>query len=122
MLLKIQMASVISTGVDFCTTFVLTKFAGIWYVASSVTGTTVGGVVNFLICRNIVFKSKNQKIIIQALKYLGVWLLNLFVNSTGIYLFTEFLKVDYLISKVIASIAGFFINYYLQKNIVFKSC
>lgn len=119
--LKAQASSLISTVVDFLVTFVLGHILGTWFVAASVIGTICGGIVNFLLGRNWVFSSKEHKAVTQLVKYIIVWIGNLVLNASGIYLFTEIIKSDPWLSKVLVSvIVGIGYNYVLQKFFVFK--
>lgn len=119
--LKAQASSLISTTVDFLVTFVLKILLGSWFFYASVTGNICGGIVNFFLGRNWVFSSKEKGMGGQVLKYLVVWLGNLILNAAGVYLFTEILKFENWISKIMVSlIVGIGYNYVLQKFFVFK--
>jgi len=121
-LLKAQLSSLVSTITDFLLTHFLTEAAGIWYLISSVIGTTMGGFVNFLLGRHWVFKAKSNPALSQAGKYLVVWIGSLILNTTGVYVFTEILLFHYLVSKVLISLmVGIFFNFLLQKMFVFKT-
>lgn len=119
--LKAQASSLISTGVDFLVTFILKSILGTWFFAASIIGTVCGGVVNFLLGRNWVFSSKENKAGQQLFKYMIVWLGSFLLNASGLYLFTEIIKFEEWISKIMVSlIVGIGYNYVLQKFFVFK--
>ena len=119
--LKAQASSLISTGADFFITFLVKEMLGTWFVLASVTGTICGGIINFLLGRNWVFSSKERKAGEQLFKYMIVWLGSFLLNASGIYFFTEIIKLEGWISKVMVSlIVGIGYNYVLQKFFVFK--
>jgi putative flippase GtrA len=119
--LKAQASSLISTGADFLFTFLVRELLGTWFVLASVMGTICGGIINFLLGRNWVFSSKERKAGEQLFKYMIVWLGSFLLNASGIYFFTEIIKLEVWISKVMVSlIVGIGYNYVLQKFFVFK--
>ena len=57
---------------------------------------------------------------VQLLKYLFFFLGNILLSAAGIYAFTEFLHINYIISKLLSSVLlGVSYNYYMQKHFVF---
>lgn len=119
--IKAQASSIISTAVDFLVTFILKSICGSWFFYASVLGNICGGMVNFLLGRNWVFSSKEKGIGLQGIRYLIVWLGNIGLNASGVYLFTEIIKLEDWISKILVSlIVGIGYNYALQKFFVFK--
>ncbi len=118
--LKAQASSLTATLVDYMITWFCVSVFGIWYVAGSVLGTVSGGVVNFYMGRNWVFNASNTELKSQILKYILVWGGNLLIVTSGIYLLTHYLNVNYLISKVIISgLIGTVYNYFMQKKFIF---
>lgn len=119
--IKAQAASFTATAVDFGITIVLKEWAGCWYLLASILGTVSGGVVNFAMNRSWVFQAKDKKIHFQAIKYVLVWFGNLVLVSGGVFLFTHYGGISYLVSKITVSLlVGIFYNYVLQKKFVFK--
>jgi len=117
---KAQVASLSASIIDFLTTLVCTQVFHFWYVVGSVVGTTVGGVVNFMMGRNWVFGSKEKNINIQILKYVLVWSGNLLLTTGGVFLVTHYLHVNYILSKIIVSgTVGTGYNFLMQKKFVF---
>ena len=118
---KAQVASLVASLIDFSTSIFLARVLGWWYLLASVTGTVVGGIVNFTINRHWVFEAREKRVTAQAIKYILVWVGNLLLNAAGVYLITHYMRVNFVISKIIVSlIVGFFYNYLLQKKLVFK--
>ncbi len=118
--LKAQVSSLTASMVDFLTTMLCVRVLGIWYLTGSITGTIAGGIVNFLMGRKWVFDATSKSVWIQIIKYLLVWLGNLILVTTGIYLLTQFLGFNYMVSKISVSIVvGTTYNYLMQKRFIF---
>lgn len=118
---KFTASSVISTVLDYFITIFLTEVLSVLYIISSAIGLVSGGAVNFLINKNWVFEHKDRRDYRLAVLYAAVWTTNLLMNTLGLYLLTEHLRIDYRISKIIASISvGALLSYFAQKKIVFR--
>ena len=125
---KAQLASLLATGVDFLVTFVLLRWAGIPPVVASarvtfygVTGTLCGGFTHFMISRNWVFNAQEKKWMAQVNRYVLVWIGNLALNASGLYLLTRYAGIQPMMAKVItATLVAVIYNYTLQKRFVFK--
>jgi putative flippase GtrA len=120
--LKANISSSIASFFDYLITIFLVSFFRVDVVIASTTGTVCGGILNFLIGRNWVFEAKQRKVQQQAGRYLLVWVGNLVLNTSGMYLLTRILKIYYVVSKLVVSLlVGFCYNYTLQKKYVFKT-
>jgi putative flippase GtrA len=118
--IRAQASSLISTLIDFSTTFVCNHFFYLWYVYSNFAGTIAGGVTNFLLGRTWVFHARDKKANSQAIRYVLVWVGNLLLNNGGVFVSVHYLGLDKYIAKVIVSlIVGFGYNYFMQKKFVF---
>jgi putative flippase GtrA len=118
---KAQIASVLATLVDFLVTFLLVQGAGVWYLAAGAIGTITGGITHFLISRNWVFQAQEAKWHAQARRYLLVWVGNLLLNVSVLFLLTHYTGMNYLMAKIVVSVGlAVFYNYVLQKRFVFK--
>lgn len=119
--LKANVASLTASALDYVVTILLVTIFKLDPVIASVTGTFCGGILNFIIGRNWVFKSKEAKMHHQAFKYGIVWVGNLILNAGGMWWLVKIVQLNYVISKVIVSVlVGFFYNYLLQKKYVFR--
>ena len=71
--------------------------------------------------RRWVFKATEKGIPIQAIKYLLVWMGNLVLVSGGVYVVTNYGRINYVLSKMLVSVViGSTYNYLMQKRFVFK--
>jgi putative flippase GtrA len=112
--LKAQAAS-------FLITILLVELTGAGPVPASVEGNISGGIINFIINRTWVFGDGEKKVHIQVLRYILVWWGNLALSALGMYLFTHYTNINYVVAKIFVSmVLGIFYNYFLQKRFVFK--
>lgn len=119
--LRYNASAIIATGCDFGTLLLLTEVFKLWYVFSTACGALVGAIVAFWLGRNWAFVSKDAKKRVQALKYVLVAVGSLGLNTYGVYFFTDFLSIQYVISKIItAIIVGIGYNYTLSRYYIFK--
>ena len=118
---KFTASSVIATVLDYTLTIFLTEIVLVMYVVSSAIGLISGGTMNYLINKNWVFQRRGRRDVRAAMLYCMVWVLNLIMNTLGLYALTELAAIDYRFSKVITSvIVGVLLSYFAQKNIVFR--
>jgi hypothetical protein len=119
---KVNIAAILASLADFLFTFLLKYIGHLDAVLASILGTIFGGVINFLIGRVWVFKTSQTNFSEQGKKYFLIWLGNLLLNASGVYLLIKIMGVQYLIAKMITAITvaiGY--NYPLQKGYVFKT-
>jgi putative flippase GtrA len=119
---KVNIAAILASLADFLFTFLLKYIGHLDAVLASILGTIFGGVINFIIGRVWVFKTSQTNFSEQGKKYFLIWLGNLLLNASGVYLLIKIMGVQYLIAKMITAITvaiGY--NYPLQKGYVFKT-
>jgi len=120
-LLKAQAAAAAGTAVDFLVTIACVEGLHCWYLLATALGNTAGGITNFYLGRHLVFKAAQQQARPQGVRYLVVWLGSMLLNAGGVYLLTELLHANYLISKVVVSlVVGIGFNYFMQLHFVFR--
>jgi putative flippase GtrA len=119
--IKVQAASIIGSLLDYLTTIVLVELFGCWYFLANLTGNIVGGILQFTLSRYWVFKGGNNNTLLQAAKFAIFFLGNIILSSVGIYMFTKYLRINYIISKTLTSVLlGISYNYIIQKKFVFS--
>jgi putative flippase GtrA len=119
--LKAQASSLAATIVDYSTAILLKEVIGVWYISANIAGNVAGGVTNFFVNRQWVFKKEKGAIGLQAVKYILVWFGNMLLNTGGVWLLVNYKILDYVWAKIIVAIViGFTYNYMIQKRFVFK--
>jgi putative flippase GtrA len=118
---KAQLISLLASAVDFGITWLLVAIAGAPPVAGGATGTICGGFTHFMVSRTWVFNAQEKRWTGQLNRYVLVWIGNLVLNVSGLWLLTRYAGLNYLIAKIItATLVAVFYNYQLQKRFVFK--
>jgi putative flippase GtrA len=120
--LKANTASLTASFCDYLLTILFKQLLHVDAVLSSIAGTVFGGIINFYICRKWVFKSQQVPVTMQWKRYFIIWLGNLLMNASGVYLLIHYAGMHYILAKLLTSVTvGFGYNYPLQKGYVFKT-
>lgn len=118
--IKVQAGSIAGSAGDFLVTIFCTELGLSWYLISNIFGNCAGGSIQFALSRRWIFKKTRSGIHLQLIKYLLFFLGNILLSATGIYVFTQFLHIHYIISKLLCSVLlGLTYNYFVQKYFVF---
>jgi putative flippase GtrA len=118
---KVQVSSSAGGMTDYGVMLLLTEFFNVYYVLSIVIGGLIGAVVNFSINRYWTFKATGNRKREQLPKFITVVVGSITLKSGGTWLMTEFLHLDYRISRIIVDgIVAICWNFTLQKLWVFK--
>jgi len=118
---RYNVVAIIATSVDFFMFIFLTEVVLFWYLLSAVMGAISGGVTAFILERNWAFVKTDGKLSVQSTRYLLVWLTSIVLNITGLYIMVEFMRFQYVISKIVISLlVGIGFNFLTHKYFVFK--
>ncbi len=119
--IKAQASAFIGGMVDYLIMILCTELVGLHYTLSILISGSVGAVINFSINRKWTFNAEKGNLKYQVPKFIAVVIGSIFLKSGGTYFFTNWLTIDYKISRIITDIIvslGF--NYTLQHYWVFK--
>lgn len=120
--IKANSASLVSSFCDYLVAILLKELLLLPAFFASIIGTMAGGVINFFINRQWVFRSYNASIYFQSKRYFIIWTGNLVLNAVGLYLLIDVAGFYYITAKVITSVlVAMMYNYPLQKKYVFKN-
>ena len=118
---KAQIASFVASIADYFITILCVELFGFWYVVASSTGTIMGGMTNFSLGRQWVFRGGMRERNIQLFRYFIVWLGYLLLATSGVYLLTHLGGFNYIVSKITVTLfLAIAYNYPLQKRFVFR--
>ncbi len=118
--IKVQIGSILGSAADFMITILCTELGLSWYLISNFIGNCAGGSIQFILSRRWIFKNSKTGIPLQILKYVLFFLGNILLSGAGIYAFTQFLHINYIISKLLSSVLlGISYNFFMQKHFVF---
>lgn len=122
---KAQASAFIGGMVDYGTMIFVTEVFHVHYTIGIVVGGVIGAIVNFTLNRVWTFKEKNSAYasgtIYQLFKFALTVANSILLKAAGTFLFTQYLHIDYKISRLIVDlIVSLGFNYTLQKFWVFK--
>ena len=91
-----------------------------WSIPVSTVGARViSGTYNFIMNRNVVFKSGNSYVR-TGISYLILCVIQCAASAGLVYVFTRLLPLDEVLVKVVVDTCLFLVNYRVQKMIIFK--
>ncbi|WP_316840189.1 GtrA family protein [Pedobacter gandavensis] len=121
---KAQVSAFSGGVLDYLIMIACTELLHIHYTISIAIGGIIGAIVNFSINRYWTFNANQANQLPvgkQLIKFVFVVAGSILLKSSGTYLFTNLLRLDYKITRIMVDILvslGF--NYTLQKYWVFK--
>lgn len=121
---KAQVSAFTGGILDYGVMVFCTELLHIHYTISIAIGGIIGAVLNFSVNRYWTFKdnkASQSPVGFQLAKFIFVVAGSIALKSSGTYLFTNWLKLDYKITRIMVDITvslGF--NYVLQKYWVFR--
>lgn len=107
--------------VDFVSLFIFTDVFGVYYLISAVIAFILGLIANYALSINWVFNKRtldNKLSEFTIFAFIGV--IGIFLNVLIIYIFTEYVGLFYLLSKIIAAALILFWNFFARKITLFK--
>jgi len=91
-------------GTDLILLFVFTDIFGIWYLSSAVLAFVVAFFVSFFLQKFWTFRDNNREKMFGQMKlYLIVCVINLVVNTAGMYILVDKVKIMYILAQIIMS-------------------
>lgn len=122
--LKAQLSAFSGGILDYLVMVFCTEVLHIHYTISIAIGGIIGAVLNFSVNRYWTFNRNNAStspVGMQLVKFIFVVAGSIALKSSGTYLFTTWLKLDYKITRIIVDIiVSLSFNYVLQKYWVFR--
>jgi dolichol-phosphate mannosyltransferase len=102
--------------------FVLTEFAGLYFVLSGIIAVEISILTNFILNERWTFadREKKQSMWRKLGKYNTFSLAGLAINVALLFLFTTFFMMHYLVSNIVAVIAVFFWNYFINRKFTWQ--
>lgn len=124
MFAKAQLSAFTGGLIDYLIMLICTEIFHIHYTLSIAIGGIVGAIVNFTINRKWTFKkheSDKKRVSPQLVKFISMVVGSICLKSSGTYVLTTLLRIDYKISRILVDIlVSFGFNYTLQKYWVFR--
>jgi putative flippase GtrA len=118
---KAQLSAFLGGVIDYLVMIFITEVLGIFYSISIIISGLLGAIANFSLNRYWAFKSTEASTKAQLHKFIFVVLGSVALKSSGTFLFTETLQIDYKITRLMVdAIVSIGFNFTLQKFWVFK--
>lgn len=109
-------------AVDYGALILFTQTFRLYYLTSAAIAFMLGSIVSYLLNITWVFDQRTfSDRRMEALLFFSIGVAGLFLNHYCIQFFTETIKLHYLVSKVISTIAVFFVNFIARKFILFRA-
>lgn len=119
--IKAQASAFIGGLADYIIMILCTEILGVHYTISILISGSIGAILNFSINRKWTFRAEKGNLKYQVPKFITMVVGSIFLKSAGTYLFTNWLAIDYKISRIITDlIVSLGFNYTLQHYWVFK--
>ena len=119
--IKAQFSAFIGGISDYIIMIFLTEFAGLFYVISIGISGTLGAVINYSLNRYWTFKRTDIPMQTQLKKFVVVVIGSIILKSSGTYILTEWVHIDYKISRLMVdAVVSLGFNFMLQKYWVFR--
>jgi putative flippase GtrA len=116
-----QIASVVSTMVDFGVMTLVVELLHRSPVVGTIAGATCGAVTNFQLGRHWTFGAARHHLAPQALRYALVSAASAALNALGEYAVHDVLGVQYVAARALVAVAvSIFWNFPLQRHFVFR--
>jgi putative flippase GtrA len=112
---------VLATGVHY-----LVLFVGIEYIkfrsagVANLFASTFGISASFIGNRYFVFKNTNEKVFIQAFKFIGLYTAIGFIHGFTLFIWSDLYKKDYKFGFIIAVTIQFILGYIASKKFIFN--
>lgn len=105
----------------YITLYVLTEFAGLWYIFSAIFAGVVNGGINFFLEKFWTFKNNDKKAIYKQAGLYTVLRLALFGADVGLlYVLVEYVRMHYLVAQILITIILSLISFIVCR-IIFKN-
>ena len=118
---KAQFSAFTGGMFDYMVMILLTEYGKIFYAKSIIISGLLGAVVNFSLNRYWTFKKRDVSKFRQLRKFIVVVAGSIALKTSGTYLLTELLHLDYRISRLcVDAVVSLAFNYTLQRYWVFK--
>lgn len=109
-------------AVDYTTLVTLTQAFKLYYLTSAAIAFMLGATISYILNITWVFDRRafsDRRL--EAILFFSIGIAGLFLNHYCIQFFTETVKLHYLGSKVISTIAVFAVNFTARKFILFRA-
>lgn len=112
---------IVSSLVDIGLLYSLCEFGGLGYLTAATLSYCTGILVSYSLNKILTFHDRSKDYLVQFTSFAAISFSCLLVNITIIWLLVEMAAFNYLVAKIVATVAAFFWNYYGQSRFTFRA-
>ena len=106
---------------DYAMLLVLKEWVGLHYLVAVPLAFLAGIAVYYLIGIWFVFRRGNLSITRELLLFVTISLLALAITEGSMYLFTDLLRVDYRISRLVSGVVTYLFNFFSRRFVIYRT-
>ncbi|MES2059982.1 MAG: GtrA family protein [Patescibacteria group bacterium] len=100
--------------------YMLTRFAHIWYISSSIIAFLSAFMISFVLQKFWTFEDRSRDTIHkQAFMFFLTVLIGLCVNTALLYILVEYAGVHYIFAQIVSGIIVAVMNYFAYQKFIF---
>ncbi|MCD7899170.1 MAG: GtrA family protein [Bacteroides sp.] len=107
--------------IDFSLLYVLVECFYLHYLLSATISFICGLFINYLISIKWVFQRNKRNKIIEFISFSLIGVVGLLINNLFIWIFTEYIHIYYMISKLLTASIVVLWNFFARKYLLFSS-
>jgi len=116
--LRYLISGSVAAAIDLCVLYLFTEFLEIWYLLSAILAFIIAFIFSFILQKYWTFADhSHDKIQSQLLIYLTIALINLGLNTLGIFILVHYFVFHYLFAQIIVSaiiaVESYFVYHYV---------
>lgn len=119
--IKYGLAAFGGFAADYAVLLVLKEWVGLHYLAAVPLAFLAGIAVNYLIGIWFVFRRGDLSIGRELLLFVTISLLALAITEGNMYLFTDLLRVDYRISRLVSGVVTYLFNFFSRRFVIYRT-
>lgn len=119
-LFKFCVVGGINTLITLVIFYVLNKVIGLNYLLSSVVGYVIGMFNSYILNKRWTFRDKDKNLIPQFIRFSIVNILSLCINLLAMFILVDKLRLDSMLSQIIATGFSTISNYIGSRFLVFR--
>ena len=104
--------------IDYALLFILTEYAGIYYLYSAGISFTLTVILNYWLCLVYVFQGAKKQTKKQATIFIGSSVAGLAINQFCMWLFVDVVGIYYMIAKIFSAAIVTIWNYILKRKAI----
>ncbi|MCL2144119.1 MAG: GtrA family protein [Endomicrobia bacterium] len=118
---KYFFASAAALFIDFSLLYILTEFAGLFYIVSATLSFTAGLFVTYFVSKKFIFtKSSISNRKLEFIVFYIIGIIGLIINIVVLWLLTDKVGLFYMYSKIFTAFFTYLWNFFARKYIIFN--